>query len=47
MRVPDRRTSGQLIDKVAHTVTIKGPQGRTENIKAKDPKNLDAIKVVT
>ncbi len=33
------------IDKKAHTVTIKGPQGRTETIKAKDPKNLDAVKV--
>lgn len=33
------------IDKKAHTVTIKGPEGNTETIKAKDPKNLDAIKV--
>jgi Cu/Ag efflux protein CusF len=29
------------IDKKAHTVTIKGPEGRTETVKAKDPKNLD------
>ena len=33
------------IDKKAHTVTIKGPEGNTETIKAKDPKNLNAIKV--
>ena len=33
------------IDKKAHTVTIKGPQGGTETIKAKDPKNLAALKV--
>ena len=33
------------IDKKAHTVTIKGPEGNTETIKAKDPKNLDAVKV--
>ena len=29
----------------AHTVTIKGPEGRTETITAKDPRNLDAAKV--
>ena len=33
------------IDKKAHTVTIKGPEGNTETVKAKDPKNLDAVKV--
>jgi len=33
------------IDRKAHTVTIKGPDGNTETIKAKDPKNLDAAKV--
>ena len=33
------------IDKKAHTVTIKGPEGNTEVIKAKDPKNLDGVKV--
>jgi Cu/Ag efflux protein CusF len=33
------------IDKKANTVTIKGPQGNTETIKARDPKNLDKIKV--
>ena len=33
------------IDKKANTVTIKGPQGHTETIKAKNPKNLDAVKV--
>jgi len=32
------------IDKKAHTVTIKGPQGETETIKAKDPKKLNDIK---
>ncbi|HEY7541573.1 MAG TPA: hypothetical protein VIF11_15620 [Methylomirabilota bacterium] len=33
------------IDKAAKTVTIKGPDGNTETVKAKDPKNLDRIKV--
>jgi len=33
------------IDKKAQTVTIKGPEGGTETIKAKDPKNLEALKV--
>jgi ribosome maturation factor RimP len=33
------------INKKAGTVTIKGPQGNTETIKAKDPKNLDLVKV--
>jgi hypothetical protein len=33
------------IDKAAHTVTIKGPEGNTETVKARDPKNLDAVKV--
>jgi hypothetical protein len=33
------------LDKKAHTVTIKGPQGGTETIKARDPKNLEALKV--
>src|SRR5262245_34999599 len=33
------------IDKKAHTVTIKGPEGNTETVKARDPKNLNAIKV--
>ena len=33
------------INKTAHTVTIKGPKGNTETVKAKDPKNLDLIKV--
>jgi Cu/Ag efflux protein CusF len=33
------------INKTAQTVTIKGPKGNTETIKAKDPKNLDLIKV--
>jgi Cu/Ag efflux protein CusF len=33
------------IDKKAGTVTVKGPEGSTETIKARDPKNLDALKV--
>jgi Cu/Ag efflux protein CusF len=33
------------INKKAGTVTIKGPQGNAETIKAKDPKNLDLVKV--
>ena len=33
------------IDKKAGTVTIKGPEGRTETVKARDPKNLDAVQV--
>jgi len=33
------------IDKKAHTVTIKGPKGGTETIKARDPKNLEGLKV--
>jgi ribosomal protein S17 len=33
------------IDKKAGTVTVKGPEGSTETIKARDPKNLDAVKV--
>jgi hypothetical protein len=33
------------IDKKAHTVTIKGPSGEAETIKAKDPKNLEMVKV--
>ena len=33
------------IDKKAHTVTVKGPQGGTETIKARDPKNLEGLKV--
>jgi ribosome maturation factor RimP len=33
------------IDKKAQTVTIKGPEGNTETVKARDPKNLDLVKV--
>ena len=33
------------LDKKARTVTVKGPQGGTETIKAKDPKNLEGLKV--
>ena len=38
-------TTITAIDKKAQTVTIKGPQGGTETIKARDPKNLEALKV--
>jgi hypothetical protein len=31
------------VDKAARTVTIKGPGGDTEVVKARDPKNLEAI----
>lgn len=31
------------VDKTAQTVTIKGPQGNTETIKVKDPKNLEGV----
>jgi len=33
------------IDKKAHTVTIKGPEGTTETVKARNPKNLDTVQV--
>jgi hypothetical protein len=33
------------VDKAARTVTIKGPQGNTETIKARDPKKLEAVSV--
>jgi len=33
------------IDKKAQTATVKGPDGNTEVIKARDPKNLDRVKV--
>jgi len=33
------------IDKKAQTVTIKGPEGNTETVKARDPKNLEKVKV--
>jgi Cu/Ag efflux protein CusF len=33
------------IDKQARTVTVKGPQGNTETVKARDPKNLDKLNV--
>jgi ribosomal protein L35AE/L33A len=33
------------INTKAHTVTIKGPKGNTETVKARDPKNLEAVKV--
>ncbi len=38
-------TTITAIDKKAGTVTIKGPEGNTETVKAKDPKNLNAVKV--
>ena len=33
------------IDKKAHTVTIKGPEGNAETIKVRNPKNLEGVKV--
>jgi ribosomal protein S17 len=33
------------IDKKAQTVTIKGPEGTSETVKARNPKNRDAVKV--
>ena len=33
------------INKKAHTVTITGPKGNTETVKARDPKNLELVKV--
>jgi Cu/Ag efflux protein CusF len=33
------------IDKKANTVTIKGPAGNSETVKARDPKNLEKLKV--
>jgi ribosome maturation factor RimP len=33
------------INKKAHTATIKGPEGNTVTVKARDPKNLDKVKV--
>ena len=33
------------IDRKAHTVTVKGPEGRTQTITARDPKNLEGVKV--
>jgi ribosome maturation factor RimP len=33
------------IDKKAQTATIKGPEGNTVTVKARDPKNLDKLKV--
>jgi Cu/Ag efflux protein CusF len=32
------------VDKKARTVTIKGPEGHTVTVKARDPKNLDKVK---
>jgi hypothetical protein len=31
------------VDKTAQTVTIKGPQGNTETMKVRDPKNLEGV----
>jgi len=33
------------IDKKARTATIKGPEGNSVTVKARDPKNLDRVKV--
>jgi ribosome maturation factor RimP len=33
------------LDKKAHTATIKGPEGNSVTVRARDPKNLDKVKV--
>jgi hypothetical protein len=33
------------IDRKANTVTIRGPEGRSETVSARDPKNLEGVKV--
>jgi Cu/Ag efflux protein CusF len=38
-------TTITAIDKKANTVTIKGPEGNTETVKVRDPKNLEKVKV--
>lgn len=38
-------TTITAIDKKAQTITIKGPSGDSETIKARDPKNLEAVTV--
>jgi len=38
-------TEVEAIDKTAGTVTLKGPGGKSETIKAQNPANLDKIKV--
>jgi len=35
----------EAIDKKARTVTIKGPEGNSVTVTARDPKNLDKVKV--
>lgn len=35
----------EALDLKAQTATLKGPDGKTVTIKAKDPKNLEAVKV--
>jgi Cu/Ag efflux protein CusF len=35
----------KAIDKAKQTVTIEGPQGNTETIKVKDPKNIQGVRV--
>jgi ASC-1-like (ASCH) protein len=38
-------TTVMAIDKAKGEITFKGPRGRTETIRAEDPKNLDKVKV--
>jgi len=35
----------EAIDQVNGTVTLKGPQGNSRTIKARDPKNLQRVQV--
>jgi len=35
----------EAIDRKAHTVTFKGPEGNSVTVKAQDPKNLQKVKV--
>lgn len=38
-------TTVTAIDKAAHTVTLKGPEGNSRTIKVKDPKNLEGVNI--
>lgn len=38
-------TEVEAVDKANGTVTLKGPEGRSETIKAQNPANLDKVKV--
>jgi hypothetical protein len=38
-------TTVTAIDKAAHTVTLKGPEGNSRTIKVQDPKNLEGVNI--